>query len=533
MSACIINNVYIKDNGTVLGITGNTIDNTSQDYPIYTGSTSGLTVLSEECCTGFSYTYNTGTTSCTWNPNPVQNYIKLMIDPSSGSTQFISTTGETYSLEVKFNYLLEFDAVDLSGLDNILTAFSGLSINASIELYSEKPKLPGVVYESPLDYQTMYSQNILNINTLGNYIANNSNTGIILVNDINRTKNNIINALGSDAIHVNNATFNSCWLTADFTISDNRLINLLNSNPIKLGIEISGIDVNFSVLLDNISMNQIWESVNSVDKTILKCPGFNLQRIIDNKKSWSKTSIPTNRNYILPQRETNYELFDSRLLINTKEIDLDIDPAYAIEGNVLSYIDNNNNILTGGTINFSELITTPLSGIISTNEFTSMLNSEIIDIKNRKVIQSYPTLRLLYDDYMNQSNSGKFVYNNLINYSKSIGTFWLDIIEQFIPSTTLWGSTYVYRNNIFDENKYPYKSYSLKFGSTNNNGMLSGYTGCTDIISSATSISDGIQVIITTIPFNGYSGNTATGSTLLINDINNNPEYIGFYSKTP
>ena len=529
MAVCSIKNVYIKNDGTVLGITGNTIDTTTNNYPVYTGSTSGLTTLSKECCTGFTYTYNTGTTACVWNPNPVDNYVKLMIDPSSGSTQFSGTTGETYVLQVSFNYLLEFDAVDLSSLDNILTAFSGLSINASVELYSQKPHLPGVVYESPLDYQTMYSQNILTMNDLGSYISNNKSTGIILVNDINRTKNKIINALGSDSVYVNSATFNSCWLTTSFTISDSRNISLLNGNPIKLGIEINGIDVNFSLLLDNIQMNQVWEDTISVDKTIVKCPGFNLQRVVDNRKSWSKSINTINRSYTLPLRETNYDLFDSRLLINTKEIDLDIDPSYAIEGNVLSYIENNTSILTtGGTIDFNNFITSPLSGIVSTNEFTTIYNEELIDVKNRKVIQDYPTLRLLYDDYMNQSNSGKFIYSDLIKYSKSIGNYWIDIIEQFIPSTTLWGSTYVYRNDVFDNNKFPYKSYSLKFGSTNNNSILSGYTGCTQIISSATSTTNGVEVIITPVPYNGYSGNTATGTTLLMNDINNNPEYIGF-----
>jgi hypothetical protein len=45
--------------------------------------------------------------------------------------------------------------------------------------------------------------------------------------------------------------------------------------------------------------------------------------------------------------------------------------------------------------------------------------------------------------------------------TQSIGTYWVDLIEQFIPATTIWGSTYVYRNTIFDTPKYAYKSNTL------------------------------------------------------------------------
>ena len=42
-----------------------------------------------------------------------------------------------------------------------------------------------------------------------------------------------------------------------------------------------------------------------------------------------------------------------------------------------------------------------------------------------------------------------------------IGTYWVDLIEQVIPSTTIWGSTYKYNNTIFDNNKFKYKKSTL------------------------------------------------------------------------
>ena len=214
-------------------------------------------------------------------------------------------------------------------------------------------------------------------------------------------------------------------------------------------------------------MNRVFEHLDRTDKTILKCPGFNLERIIDNRKSWAYTATTEERKYDLQLRETNYTAPDDKLILNTKELDLEVDPALAIEENVLSYIKSSGDcFLSGETIDLGNLLTTSVVDITSTDEFTRILKSELIDVKNRQTIQSYPTLRYLYDKYMNSSdygcpNSGKFKYDDLIKYSKSLGTYWVDIIEQLIPATTIWGSSYVYRNNIFDDNKFRYKEYTL------------------------------------------------------------------------
>jgi hypothetical protein len=50
-----------------------------------------------------------------------------------------------------------------------------------------------------------------------------------------------------------------------------------------------------------------------------------------------------------PIRQTNYDVNDERLVINTKEIDLDISIASAIETDVWSYIVDNPCLLTGNT----------------------------------------------------------------------------------------------------------------------------------------------------------------------------------------
>jgi hypothetical protein len=48
-----------------------------------------------------------------------------------------------------------------------------------------------------------------------------------------------------------------------------------------------------------------------------------------------------------------------------------------------------------------------------------------------------------------------------------IGDYWLDLLEQVVPATTIWegcdNSGKIYRNTIFDQNKFTYKKYSLNF----------------------------------------------------------------------
>ncbi len=108
---------------------------------------------------------------------------------------------------------------------------------------------------------------------------------------------------------------------------------------------------------------------------------------------------------------------------------------------------------------------TPLSEVTNVDEFNKIIFNEFVDAKNRQTITSYPLLRLLYERYLTSDNctnlSNGYVYSDMDKMVDLIGNYWIDLVEQFIPSTTIWGSTLVYRNTIFDSQKYKYKSNSL------------------------------------------------------------------------
>lgn len=104
------------------------------------------------------------------------------------------------------------------------------------------------------------------------------------------------------------------------------------------------------------------------------------------------------------------------------------------------------------------------------DNFDSMVLSNLIDAKSRQTISDYPTLRLFYQLYLTANNcgeelSGKLTYNNLFEFMDKIGDYWLDLLEQVVPATTIWegcdNSGKIFRNTIFDQNKYDYKKYNL------------------------------------------------------------------------
>ena len=120
-------------------------------------------------------------------------------------------------------------------------------------------------------------------------------------------------------------------------------------------------------------------------------------------------------------------------------------------------------------ISLNDLIEIDLSDIESKDEFIKVLNSQLIDVKNRQTLGAYPTLRMLYDRYnlhpldFTNVDSSRFDYFDMDNFGSAVGNYWVDLIEQVVPSTTIWKANYVYGNTAFDQQVYKYKSYTSHF----------------------------------------------------------------------
>jgi len=381
--------------------------------------------------------------------------------------------------------------------------------------------------------------------------------------------------------------FTSTWLHYSTSITDPNLISMIANNKVKISLVINHTCSDMCLYLDNIVLEKSCEVIAEQKIQITKCPGFELDKIRDNKKSWLNNTVRTNRHFNIydvngnnPIRQTNYDVNNEKLVINTKEIDLDINIAAAIETDVWQYIVNNPCLLTGTThchpcaykqfqdnelfefmdsysynfqdertspttastccgdnqLMFNELMNQPLSAVTVVEDFEYFISSELIDAKNRQTISAYPTLRALYERYLDSTiycgtQSAGFNYLSMDQYSGLIDSYWMDIIEQVVPSTTIWGAVKIYTNTVFDAQKFKYKAYSSLF--CNNpffgNSVLSPINGTSgtcqniDVIMSNINTGNDLESCLS-------SSNITTCNSICLAQMNSGSEFIGTVS---
>lgn len=488
---------------------------------------------------------------------------------------------------------VEVPFIDCSNAINALESFI---LTFSLDLYDDITNKTTPVFENTLIG--------IGEDNLFTYLTTSGDTGLLIcgdtgctnsfvLNDINLTgyckmlSNQLISGLITEAAnnsvtltssnlltYISNSSFNSNWKHYNTIINDNFILPYIANKKIKISFKLKNTCTNVCLLVDNIKLNRVCSDVENNKLIISESPKFELNKIIDNKKSWVTNNETHNREFDLTLRETDYNINHYKLAINTKEIDLNISTATAIENDVWCYINDNSCILTGicntcfscpigymldeggticwdgidignqvpvitgtcettcgdGCISLNNLITTPLSSITTIQDFQRVIFTELIDVKSRKTLSSYPTLRLLYDRYLNSSLycntvSSNFTYLSMDKFANLVGTYWVDLVEQVIPATTIWESTYVYRNTIFDTQKFKYRKNNTLF--CLNVDSETSEPIPTDIIGSATTV----QVLQMTLT-NNDSENIVNSEIQVCNGVYTNKidcgsEFIG------
>ena len=463
-------------------------------------------------------------------------------------------------------------------------ALEMLDVSVAIDVVEPNGNLT-TVYEFPLFPEiglgNLYNYLIAHPTDSGFYVCDNSTpcVPLTLTNNVGRPIGgscaSIVNNILYDLFIESNlsgatngqATFDSSipvdslastWLHYSTVISDPFILSQISNKKIKLNLKINHTCSDVCILVDEIILNKLCTEVENTTMFVTESPGFNLGRVIDNKKSWLNNTSPVSREFLISNnssnnkiRQTEYNVNDERLVINSKEIDLDISIASAIETDVWCYIVDNPCLLTGTTItppcsgdcgdisiDLDSLMIQPLSGITTIEDFEYTISSELIDAKDRQTLSGYPTLRALYDRYLNSSaycstNSAAFNYISMDQFAGLVGNYWVDIIEQVIPATTIWGSVKIYSNTIFDQQKYKYRAYtSLLCGNPFSgqtilspiNGTSGTCTGVTVSSSPYTPAASNVRLIRPTI---------TTCNTLCIAQMNAGSEFIGSVTITP
>jgi hypothetical protein len=298
-----------------------------------------------------------------------QNMGKLMVASDTCSSDLASLINQ-----------LTLVTNDLNTLKTNSTTSTPISNLESLQIY-----LNLEVQNSDNTYSSVYEESIFNIGkgNLLNFILNESpNTGILIsgataggilapafgfdldnyatpyampVMDCNSSRTQFIKDLylqqykgvypdpttPEEELALNkkmNAWYNSSWLYYKKTI-DETIVSQIKNKKIKISLRIENCCLDLCILTDNLTLTKSCESLHNQEIIISESPKFEIERVMDNRKSWVSYTENTGREHDLQFRETQYNIDDYRLSINTKEIDLKIDGANAIEEDVLCIID--------------------------------------------------------------------------------------------------------------------------------------------------------------------------------------------------
>lgn len=286
-------------------------------------------VIPEECCLEYSTTdllleHCNG--RCYWRQRGCANTsaqkILLGADQTNG-VEISDNIDENCQNQITFKYLFNFDCeslfncVDLSYSGNVLSFLTGLTAYATVEVltgntYVTKQTVPIWKFD-------------INKTPTGVYFGGQDNFCDI-INEL------IINQLGSSCTGLTSNTFSPAWQQASFKVYDS-----LKGKTIKIGLLLEGFNCDYNILVDDIKIEEVCLISNEQLLTD-DCIGFDLEKIPDNKKSWIYNEDKYDRDWNhLKYRNTSYDDFHERLDINTKEIDLNVDVARAIEYDTYCY----------------------------------------------------------------------------------------------------------------------------------------------------------------------------------------------------
>jgi hypothetical protein len=209
--------------------------------------------------------------------------------------------------------------------------------------------------------QTVYEESILNIGS-GNlpvYLGETQpNTGFLTTGSTGTTfcdtlAKQLMDELqevspNSGSTQIQDLVQNSLdseWLSFNTSITDQTILDIIYNERIKVSLFVKDCCVDFSILIDRIKLDKNCSKIKSNSTTISRSPSFDMIRVCDNKKSWLSNETLNNRELDLKFRDTQYDINNYKLAINSKEVDLDINPANAIEQDLFCYIKDNECLL--------------------------------------------------------------------------------------------------------------------------------------------------------------------------------------------
>jgi hypothetical protein len=202
--------------------------------------------------------------------------------------------------------------------------------------------------------------------------------------------------------------------------------------------------------------------------------GFKLQKTQDNLKSWVSTDDKirqsTDANY-----NSLYYVDNEKLVLNVKNIDLFLNPGQGLVYDVWYQSRTYNYPIPESGL--TEWYPVP-GGVDSTfikpdpqqktfYEFARTFWLSMINVRNRLFITDgktggYPTLQSIFWKYLEQTqnigySNNNYTYQKLIDYVNGINPYWMKLVEQAIPATTIWQTGVRLENSVLHRQKFMYR----------------------------------------------------------------------------
>ena len=231
----------------------------------------------------------------------------------------------------------------------------------------------------------------------------------------------------------------------------------------------------------------------------MKHMGFGLTPVIDDKKSWAtiEGDGEIDRIYSFENiRNAAYHSHNEKLILNVKNVDIFLNTGQALVYDVWQQSVLSGCPFSGGPLplpypqkgGVDDTVTLLNAKDYSFKDFSHIFWKTFINVRNRQTIDDgktggYPLLQNLYLDYLAQvcGVNNQYTYTKMVDYAQSLGTYWIRIIEQLVPATTLWQGGVKLENSIFHRDKFTYKHYPVRPLPGFNNPIKTGYVpGCTD-----------------------------------------------------
>jgi len=177
-----------------------------------------------------------------------------------------------------------------------------------------------------------------------------------------------------------------------------------------------------------------------------------------------------------------YYVDAEKQVLNVKNVDLYMNPAQGLAHDVWFLSSNFNYPIpsTGLTTPQNCYCPTYLNPIIYDRtqidpnpsdktffEFAQTFWQNMINTRDRHFITDgktggYPTLQYIYWQYLQSASvvgvpNNQFTYQKMIDYVNGLGDYWIRLVEQMIPATTIWNTGTRYENSIFHKQKFVWR----------------------------------------------------------------------------